>query len=430
MLDDLSAAYTPEFGGALALKAGVWLRVVATYQSVAYTLFSGPIQWVRHVGGWAKRAELLCVGRIGVQVQVPVSVYEDVGTGEMIEELLRLGDLRAALYDSSSGLAYGRVGVSGLCSVGGCVVGQPQHSVIAVGQTTLPYFGGTYAEASLWTMVRDLVMSEAGYLYEDGEGQIIFKDRWWSQQNYTVQQTINGDKLVARQYDYGVQANRVRVTCAPRREASLLWVQQDRWRIAVGETLIRQIRMRATDGRVLAVQSVTQIAGATGCTVQVQPQQNGALVVVQSVSATVVESLTIAGTAIQQLDEQEVVVEADGLPVHGPRELALSMPDADADLCESVARYTVGLFGLSRGLVKQVRTIDPDVGLPLEILRLVTITNIETSHESDYRVIRVDHKWRGGVLETTASFTPYSDNIYGLVGVTGRCEVGQVLVGF
>jgi hypothetical protein len=185
----------------LVVAIGRWVRVYASSDGLTwYSVYYGMVDEATVTDS---QVTLYCKGRLAYLSERHLP---DVHEGKRIDELVQATLERAGMPDkwkASDGTPYGIVGKT---SVGNAKVSSrtPFGLVMDESSVVLDYWGDNYGYNALArNVLEDLMLGEWGFLYETGDGQLVFKERRFVLDDREPVATIT--RSDARALDYRVR---------------------------------------------------------------------------------------------------------------------------------------------------------------------------------------------------------------------------------
>lgn len=289
------------------------------------------------------------------------------------------------------------------------------------GQTTFPYAGDTWTEATpLLAVIRQLVAAEDGVFWQDRDGRFQFRDRhFWLLNNTPADSFSVDDDTVAATYGHGADVvNRVQVTAYPRQLSGpqdVIWAATDPLSLPPGNR--RSLSVRPTDdtGAPVGVVSIVPPVAAVDFTaaddkgtditgqLRVLVRAEGSTLhieIISSASRPGLLSLQVRGQTVRRREPVSVTAsDPFSLAEHGLAAqtfdlLALSSSEAADDF----ARWTVYRRATPRGALTSITLLarNPTWQDRLAILTVgtrVQISAAQPAHNGDYFVVGERFAW-------------------------------------
>ncbi|MBN1286274.1 MAG: hypothetical protein JXB47_12825, partial [Anaerolineae bacterium] len=301
---------------------------------------------------------------------------------------------------------------------------------------------------NVYRAIQDVVAAERGRFFFDREGRAVF----WNRHHTTMYNAVAAEfnnTMTDLAYTYaGTEhfKNDVRVKCHPRTlgdtDQEVLWELEDDIRVSAGST--RTIWAKFEDGSGNRIGgkdiTVTDVVFSQGSgTVTLDARANSTQLVVENTGTgtAVLSGCKVRGRKITDFGALEAAAE-DRISTaqYGRRTLNLNLPSVDNFAqAERIAKYELGRRKDPRGAVESL-TLTSRGGegggnhtqqLARTLGDLINVQEAQTDHDGDYLIVGEAHDLSdgGALYKTTWYLEPAPAWYPWLLGISGRCELGQ-----
>lgn len=234
VLNNTSQRFSPEHANALTgFRPGALIRVRTVYASTTRQHFIG---WINPDGIQVKPGSrgtretiVQASGFFSQLMDAPVRI--PLQEGKRADEIITAMLTRTSIYPP--GLLGWFLGQAGLSNLGQSTVlgsGVSDYASLEAGINVFNYVGDTWNErTNIFQALRELMMAERGFLYENRDGKVVFFSRhhWHQDLSNAVDATLTGSDIDRRRsldYRYGNVLNRRVIKLHPRKVGTVLEV--------------------------------------------------------------------------------------------------------------------------------------------------------------------------------------------------------------
>jgi hypothetical protein len=434
---NFSSDFYPESASPHALRAGRWMQVKAVV-SLTYKVFTGILRSIRRIDH--QFVELRLDTRLhGLNQSIEIPMFEDTLVSDIVDYIFIPNNLELVhpLNDSVTGLPFAYID---FCDIDDCVIfdALPPLLSIDTSESTLPWYGGIMdGNQTGQKHLNNLLAAEWGWLYEDRDGTIRFRNRHTTLIDTTVQRTFTDVEMADFQYSYGDNIiSRVEASATPRlREERTIWTAEAPRRIDDGITS-HTLRFLASDGRVMGL--------ATGSIPALDFSYENVLGTARTDVLATIDRVLDNGvqvrfeypgggarflsagsemTATALVQQTPVDVEAEiGAWQTFKRSIKIDgLETAEVDLATGICNFVLQENKEARGRVDSIKlNANTAAAFDLDLLDLVRVNSSSTGHNEIYRVVGWDYDWTAGAGIVDYRLRPDAGENYIVIDVTGR----------